>query len=58
LLPALVFQFDDPVFNRYKVPLDVTLPEPGADNPQYDFQITNNDTFAFKITRKSTGTVL
>ncbi|XP_052774040.1 sucrase-isomaltase, intestinal-like isoform X2 [Mya arenaria] len=52
------FMFDDPVFKRYKVPLDLDLPKEKGDNPKYEFSITNNDTFAFQIKRQSTGKVL
>ncbi|XP_052256801.1 sucrase-isomaltase, intestinal-like isoform X2 [Dreissena polymorpha] len=52
------FKFDDPVFHRYKVPLDLNLPTVKGDNTKYRFKITNNETFAFQIIRKSTDKVL
>ncbi|KAL4237199.1 hypothetical protein ACF0H5_005579 [Mactra antiquata] len=53
------FKFDDSLFNRYKVPLDVNvLNDKKATGPKYIFKVTNNETFAFQIIRKSTGKVL
>ncbi|XP_060598146.1 sucrase-isomaltase, intestinal-like [Ruditapes philippinarum] len=52
------FTFDDPVFNRYKVPLEVNLPEEKPKSAKYEIKITSNSTFAFQIIRKSTGRVL
>ncbi|XP_053395701.1 maltase-glucoamylase-like [Mercenaria mercenaria] len=53
-----IFQLDDPVFNRYKVPLDINLPSERTSTSKYDIRITSNSTFAFQIIRKSTGTIL
>ncbi|XP_071117585.1 maltase-glucoamylase-like isoform X2 [Haliotis cracherodii] len=55
---VLRFTFDYPVTKRYTVPLSMVLPENRGDNLTYDLVITNNQTFSFKIVRKSTGTVI
>ncbi|XP_046544792.1 LOW QUALITY PROTEIN: sucrase-isomaltase, intestinal-like [Haliotis rubra] len=55
---VLRFTFDDPVEQRFTVPLNMTLPENKGDNPTYDMIITNNHTFSFQIVRNSTGMVI
>lgn len=54
------FQFDDDYATpkRYRVPLDLTLPTTGADNPLYDVAVSSTNNLALKITRKSTGKVM
>ncbi|GFO05071.1 lysosomal alpha-glucosidase protein [Plakobranchus ocellatus] len=52
------FTFDTEDGSRYKVPKAMNLQTLPADRPKYDIQITNNETFAFKIIRKQTGTAI
>ncbi|XP_025110817.1 maltase-glucoamylase, intestinal-like [Pomacea canaliculata] len=56
----LRFTFDDDYATpkRYRVPLDLTLPATGADNPLYDVAVSSTNNLALKITRKSTGKVI
>ena len=55
-----VLQFDDAYATplRYRVPMDIVLPSTGADNPLYEFQITDRFKLSFQIVRKATGTVM
>ncbi|XP_067678896.1 maltase-glucoamylase-like [Haliotis asinina] len=55
---VLRFTFNDPVEQRFTVPLNMTLSDTKGDNPTYDMIITNNHTFSFQIVRKSTGMVI
>ncbi|KAK7501086.1 hypothetical protein BaRGS_00007571 [Batillaria attramentaria] len=54
------FTFDDDYATpaRYRVPIETNLPATGADNPKYEFKITDESTFSFQIIRNSTGTVI
>ncbi|GFS21406.1 maltase-glucoamylase, intestinal [Elysia marginata] len=52
------FTFDTEDGNRYKVPKTMNLQSHSASSPNYDVKITNNESFAFQITRKDTGTVI
>nr|KAG5714021.1 hypothetical protein BaRGS_020349 [Batillaria attramentaria] len=54
---VLRFRFDDDGASppRYKVPVELNLPQGPADDPKYVFHFTNENTMAFQVIRKSTG---
>uniref|UniRef100_A0A0B7B0J4 Glycoside hydrolase family 31 TIM barrel domain-containing protein n=1 Tax=Arion vulgaris TaxID=1028688 RepID=A0A0B7B0J4_9EUPU len=52
------FTLDSGLSPRYKVPIPMNIPTSSGLNPQYQLRITNNESFAFQIIRKSTGTVI
>ncbi len=56
----LYFQFDDAAANadRYRVPLELSLPTTGASNPKYKVQVYDNDTFSFRVVRRDTTTTM
>ncbi|XP_061182189.1 maltase-glucoamylase-like [Saccostrea echinata] len=53
------FKLDVPSKDRYTVPLNMEIfPHKHSDEPRYELIITNNDTFAFQIIRRSSRAVI
>lgn len=54
---AINFQFTDGT-PRYEVPLRMDPAQPSTGNHMYNVEFSNDPVFAFKVIRKSTGTVI
>ncbi|XP_028938370.1 sucrase-isomaltase, intestinal-like [Ornithorhynchus anatinus] len=54
----LRFKIYDPNNKRFEVPLNIESPPTAAADPNYDIEFLNGSFLQFRITRKSTGTVL